>query len=68
MHKRHKLEVVRNLKSRGMFLLRDAVDMIATSLGVTRFTIYNYLNEIGDEEKEADDGSAEQGEGQESPT
>lgn len=68
MHKRHKLEVVRDLKSRGMFLLRDAVDMIATTLGVTRFTIYNYLNEIGDEEKEADDGSAEHREGQESQT
>lgn len=50
MHKRHKLEVVRDLKARGMFLLRDAVDMIASTLGVTRFTIYNYLNEIGDDE------------------
>jgi len=48
MQKRHKVEVVRDLKARGMFLLRDAVDMIATSLGVTRFTIYNYLNEIED--------------------
>jgi len=51
MQKRHKLEVVRQLKGRGMFLLRDAVDMIATSLGVSRFTIYNYLNEIADEDK-----------------
>ena len=24
--------------------------MIATTLGVTRFTIYNYLNEIADED------------------
>jgi predicted transcriptional regulator YheO len=51
MQKRHKIEVVRDLKSRGMFLLRDAVDMIASSLKVTRFTIYNYLNEIADEEE-----------------
>jgi hypothetical protein len=50
MQKRHKIEIVRDLKSRGMFLLRDAVDMIANSLQVTRFTIYNYLNEISDEE------------------
>jgi predicted transcriptional regulator YheO len=48
MQKKHKVAVVRDLKARGMFLLRDAVDMIATSLGVTRFTIYNYLNEIND--------------------
>lgn len=49
MKKPHKIEVVRSLKSRGMFLLRDAVEMIAASLKVTRFTIYNYLNEIGDD-------------------
>ncbi|WP_206515668.1 helix-turn-helix transcriptional regulator [Georgenia faecalis] len=49
MKKEHKLAVVRSLKERGMFLLRDAVEMIATSLEVTRFTIYNYLNEIDDQ-------------------
>lgn len=49
MQKRHKVEVVRSLKARGMFLLRDAIDMIASSLEVTRFTIYNYLNEIADD-------------------
>jgi len=48
MQKRHKLEVVRALKARGMFMLRDAVEMVAEALQVTRFTIYNYLNEIGD--------------------
>jgi predicted transcriptional regulator YheO len=50
MKKEHKLQVVRDLKARGMFLLRDAVEMIAESLDVSRFTIYNYLNEIADEE------------------
>lgn len=49
MRKEHKLAVVRDLKARGLFLLRDAVEMIAGSLQVTRFTIYNYLHEIGDE-------------------
>jgi predicted transcriptional regulator YheO len=49
MKKEHKLTVVRSLQARGMFLLRDAVEMIASSLLVTRFTIYNYLNEIADE-------------------
>lgn len=52
MKKEHKLEVVQKLKARGMFLLRDAVEMIAESLQVSRFTIYNYLNEIGDAETE----------------
>lgn len=50
MHKQHKVEVVRALKSRGMFMLRDAVEMIAGSLNCTRFTIYNYLNEISDDD------------------
>lgn len=48
MHKQHKVEVVRDLRTRGMFLIRDGVDMVASSLHVTRFTIYNYLNEIKD--------------------
>jgi predicted transcriptional regulator YheO len=52
MKKRHKLEVVRDLKARGMFLLRDAVEMVAASLHVTRFTIYNYLNELGHDSAE----------------
>ncbi|MFT4231539.1 MAG: PAS domain-containing protein [Leucobacter sp.] len=51
MQKRHKLEIVRALKTRGMFLLRDAVETVADALRVTRFTIYNYLNEIGGDEK-----------------
>lgn len=49
MQKRHKIIVVRDLKQRGMFHLKDAVDMVAGSLNVTRFTIYNYLNEISSE-------------------
>jgi predicted transcriptional regulator YheO len=48
MKKEHKLEVVRDLQGRGLFMLRDAVEMIASSLQVTRFTIYNYLNELDD--------------------
>lgn len=53
MKKEHKLAVVRSLKARGMFMLRDAVEMVASSLHVTRFTIYNYLNEIEGEENDS---------------
>ncbi|WP_159706629.1 transcriptional regulator [Arthrobacter sp. 18067] len=45
MKKRHKLNVVKALDERGFFLIKDGVEMIAAKLGVTRFTIYNYLNE-----------------------
>jgi predicted transcriptional regulator YheO len=57
MQKRHKVEVVRDLKARGMFHLKDAIDMVATALGVSRFTIYNYLNEIADGDGADDDAA-----------
>ncbi|PRY65872.1 putative transcriptional regulator YheO [Glaciihabitans tibetensis] len=46
MKKKHKVSVVIELKDRGFFMLRDAIEMISESLKVTKFTIYNYLNEI----------------------
>lgn len=46
MRKEHKLQVVAELQDRGLFTLRDAVDTVATSLNVSRFTIYNYLNDL----------------------
>lgn len=46
MHKRHKIAVVRELNDSGYFLLRESVETAAQALGVTRFTIYNYLNEL----------------------
>lgn len=51
MRKEHKVEVVRLLKARGFFLLRDAAEMAAEALHCTRFSIYNYLNEIEGEKK-----------------
>ncbi|TNC22414.1 transcriptional regulator [Amycolatopsis alkalitolerans] len=59
MRKEHKMRVVEQLRERGMFLLKDAVEMVATALSVTRFTIYNYLNEIaGQIPDSADRGAA----------
>jgi hypothetical protein len=36
--------VVQRLDEDGAFLLRRAVDEVADAIGVSRFTIYNYLN------------------------
>ncbi len=47
MQKRHKLGVVHDLRDRGFFQLKEAVETAAKALSVTRFTIYNYLNELG---------------------
>ena len=41
-----KQDVVRNLDRQGAFVIRHAVEEVADRLGVSRFTIYNYLNAI----------------------
>lgn len=51
MKKEHKVEVVRHLRARGFFLLRDAAEMAAQALRCSRFSIYNYLNELGGDEE-----------------
>ncbi|MFI9201984.1 helix-turn-helix domain-containing protein [Streptomyces sp. NPDC053048] len=44
LDRRVKQSVVRNLEARGAFSLRHGVETVAAALGVSRFTIYNYLN------------------------
>jgi hypothetical protein len=44
MSRTEKQSVVRFLDDRGAFLIRRAVEDVADRLGVTRFTIYNYLD------------------------
>ena len=39
-----KQRAVRLLRERGAFSLRKSVSAVAEALGVTRFTVYNYLN------------------------
>lgn len=46
MTKDDKMEAVSHMNRRGLFLIRSSVDMVATNLGVSRFTIYNYLDEL----------------------
>lgn len=38
-----KIAVVANLESKGAFLIRYSVDRVAEFLGMTKYTIYNYL-------------------------
>lgn len=42
MKKNHKTEVVRELDRRGFFALREATELAAQRLGVSRYSIYNY--------------------------
>ncbi|MFE7135525.1 helix-turn-helix domain-containing protein [Streptomyces sp. NPDC057638] len=42
--RKEKQQVVRALEARGAFSVRHGVETVAGALGVSRFTVYNYLN------------------------
>ena len=44
MTRADKQQLVRYLDERGAFALRKAVESVAETLGVSRFTVYNYLD------------------------
>ncbi|MGP4000475.1 helix-turn-helix domain-containing protein [Streptomyces sp. 8N706] len=44
LDRRTKQSVVRTLEARGAFSVRHGVETVAGALGVSRFTVYNYLN------------------------
>ncbi|MGW9121630.1 helix-turn-helix domain-containing protein [Streptomyces sp. NPDC055663] len=44
LDRRAKQLVVRTLEARGAFSVRHGVETVAGALGVSRFTVYNYLN------------------------
>lgn len=49
LSKEEKVTIVKSLDEKGMFLIKGAVDYIAEVLCVSRYTIYNYLDEIREE-------------------
>lgn len=58
LSREERYDMVRALQSRGVFALRRSVSDVASRLGVTRATIYNYLQEIRAEEDSAEDDKA----------
>lgn len=46
MNKEEKVSIVKNLDNQGAFLIKGAIDYVAKILCVSRYTIYNYLDEI----------------------
>ncbi len=50
MKKEDKIEIIRYLNSKQFFLVKGAIEDIAEKLGVTRYTVYNYLAEVKLEE------------------
>lgn len=46
MNKQAKVEAVRVMQERGLFIVKGGVEKAASALGVTRYTIYNYLDQL----------------------
>lgn len=45
MQKEDKIQIVHELDKKGVFLVKGSVEQVASMLGVSRYTIYNYLEE-----------------------
>lgn len=46
MSKEEKVNIVQLLDEKGVFLIKGAIDYVAKALCVSRYTVYNYLDEI----------------------
>jgi DNA binding protein with HTH domain len=46
LSREHKQRAVRLLDERGAFTLRKSIEDVADALGVSRITVYNYLNAV----------------------
>ncbi|CAN7730343.1 helix-turn-helix domain-containing protein [Variovorax sp. LjRoot84] len=46
MRKDEKTAAVAQMLDRGLFIVKGGVDKAASALGVTRFTVYNYLDDL----------------------
>ena len=46
MNKDEKTAAVQTMFERGLFIVKGGVERAAAALGVTRFTVYNYLDSI----------------------
>ncbi len=51
LDRKAKQDAVRALEARGAFAVRHGVETVATALGVSRFTVYNYLNRANEERR-----------------
>lgn len=38
--------IIKSMRDKGLFLARSGVDIAASRLNISRFTVYNYINEI----------------------
>lgn len=46
MTKNDRLEIVKQLEEQGFFLIKGAIKLLASRLNLSKFTVYNYLDDI----------------------
>lgn len=46
MNKKDRLQVIEFLESRGIMQMQKSVQAVAQYLGISRYTVYNYINEL----------------------
>jgi len=46
MDREDKIHVISYLETKGAFLIRYSIDRVAQSLNISKFTVYNYLEEV----------------------
>lgn len=45
LHREEKLEMIRVMDQRGIFLMKGAVDQVGARMGISRVTVYSYIDE-----------------------
>ena len=50
MRKKERVEMIRFLQDKGAFSIHKSIPIIAEKMNVSRYTIYNYLREIKEEQ------------------
>jgi predicted transcriptional regulator YheO len=48
LRREEKLELIRFMDQRGIFLMKGAVDLVGNRMGISRVTVYSYIDEIRD--------------------
>ena len=51
LEKKEKVALIRELDDKGIFLVKGSVNMVAKLIGISKFSIYNYLEEIRTNQK-----------------
>ncbi|EFQ4948827.1 hypothetical protein H0E42_004666, partial [Salmonella enterica subsp. enterica serovar Oranienburg] len=48
VNREKRLKIVAELKQKGIFKMRGSIQLVASMLGVTRYTVYNDLERLND--------------------